>query len=109
MMTEEDIRALIVARLSHMDRCNSYYLNHLAGQLRGLVAVLTGEAPPSTSDGDVRSLLRAAGIPYEDYGPAHVHFPRAWCEAHGFVIDDSDPTRPEEERPMHHPRWSQSW
>lgn len=99
-MSDEDIRALIVARLQN-NRCNDYYINHLMGQLRGLVAALTGEAPPSTHNGDVRPLLKMAGIPYNDHGDGEIDFPEDWCRAHGFEIAPEGWIR--------HPRWSFPW
>lgn len=108
MMDIEDVRALIVARIQMVDQCNSHFLNHLEGQVRALVAVVTGEPPPS-ANGDIATYLRAAGIPHaivKRGGDQAVDFDAAWLRAHGFTIHgaDDDPNAS-----IHHPRWSQSW
>jgi len=64
MLTEPQIKALLVARIiACTDSCNSFHINHVSGQIRALLAVLTDGSHPTTSS-DTPTILRLAGIPF---------------------------------------------
>ena len=66
MLTKEEIQVLIVHRLiAACDSCNSHHINRVEGQIEGLVAALN-DGKICRSGGDVRTILKAADIPYED-------------------------------------------
>ena len=98
-MSPDDIRALIVARLQQSDQCNSYFLNHLEGQIRALIAILLGGEPPPSGRGDLRVYLEAAQIPFSIVGE-QIDFPDDWLRARGFSIRGNT---------IHHPVYSRSW
>ncbi len=99
MMTDEEVRALIVCRLA--PEGGAYFENHRDGQLRALLSVLTGEPPPKIESIDgVPKVLDVAGVPYIRDGD-RVRFHPQWLKAHGFDVDGPDP--------LHHPRWSKPW
>ena len=98
-MDIEEVRSLIVARIQCTNQSNRHYLNHLEGQIRALVAVITGE-PPTNAHGDMPTYLRAAGIPFEVEGD-EIGFDETWLRAHGFDIGKRGE--------INHPRWSRRW
>jgi hypothetical protein len=100
MLTLEETKALLVARLNRTDRCNSYFLNHLKGQVRGILGVITGEVP--THSDDVRVVLKDADIPFKDTGDGRIEYDDDWLIAHGFTIDHEHDT-------CSHPRFSATW
>lgn len=100
MISEEEIRSLIVCRIIAANgSCNSHHISHVEGQIRGMIAVLTGEAPPSFH-GEVTDMCAAAGIPVEKNGDGTVGFPREWLESHGFTLKGDY---------ISHPRFSKGW
>jgi hypothetical protein len=101
MMSEEDVKALIVARCQQLNQCNGeFFLIGLKGQIRGLVATITSKPPPLSDN--VRDYLNAARIPYKyKKRTGEVDFDDLWLKAHGFeVFDDGE---------IHHKLWSRPW
>jgi len=82
MMTEEEIRAMIVNRLLVAENsCNSHHRMCVKQQIRGLLAALTGEVP--TNSDDIPTILRQAGIPHSVECGTY-DFVRPWMISHGF-------------------------
>jgi hypothetical protein len=99
MLTEDEVKALLVCRMEEcFDSANSGHAKHVVGQVRALVAVLTGEPPPRSTDACV--LLAAAGIPYVETEDGGFRYDREWLVAHEFVIDGED---------FDHPRFGKKW
>lgn len=99
MLDAEEIRSLILCRvIAALDSCNSHHINHCEGQIRALVAVLTGAVPPSFSN--MAEILDAAGIPYERREGNWIEYDDEWLSAHGFEVEDDSVT---------HPRFSEGW
>jgi hypothetical protein len=100
MMSEEDVKALIVARCQQLNQCNGEFLVGLKGQIRGLVATITGKPPPFSDD--VRVYLKAARIPYKyKKRSGEVEFDDPWLKAHGFEVSDDGE--------IDHQLWSRPW
>lgn len=64
MLTENELRALIIVRMFTMkDDCNQTHTMHVLGQVRGLIAAMNGGTLPKFS-WDAGDYYDAAGIPY---------------------------------------------
>ena len=88
LMTAEEIRALIVARMQDEGTFGRINADRLEGELRALCAVLNGGNPPPLTD-SLTPFLDAAQIPYTMKGRL-VDFDADWYRAHGFTIDEDD-------------------
>ncbi len=100
MLTAEEIRALIVARLQDDSSIPPINADRLEGELRALCAVLSGGDPPPRTN-SITTFLDAAKIPYTMKGTM-VDFPADWLRTHGFSIDEDDA--------VHHPTFTnESW
>lgn len=98
MLSEEEVRTLIALRVSAMcHSCNSHHISHVEGQIRGLMAVLTGEPPPTFND--AYEILDMAGIPYHKKAHSTFDWNEKWLKAHG-INDDRGL--------LHHPKF-ESW
>jgi hypothetical protein len=96
MLTEGEVRVLIVKRLmAACDSCNSYHINHVEGQIRGLLAVLN-DGKKFDSDGDCRRILEAAGIPWEPHPKDENGWrvPDEWFAQHGATVNGDDVDHP---------------
>lgn len=87
MLTKEQVESLIFVRaLECANSCNSTHISHCTGQIRGLLAALTGQLPPPSVN-TLADVLDAAGIPYSNEmrdGEAWLKFDNAWLAARGF-------------------------
>ena len=83
MLSEEQIRAMIVARFLRMaGSCNDHHINQLEDQIRALIAVLNdGKMPPISKS--VRAYCRAAGVPVLRRG-SETGWSDEWLLEHGF-------------------------
>ena len=88
-LSDEDLRTLIVLRLEAAEHsCNGTHLTCVAGQLRGLLAALTGETPIRSDD--ACAILAAAAIPFTRDG-AEYEYDETWLAAHGLkTVEGSD-------------------
>lgn len=63
-LTSDELRLLIVHRCFKMaGQCNSFYLNHHKGVIRGLLWALTGDDPGAMKN--TQAAFTAAGIPFK--------------------------------------------
>ena len=87
MLTEKEIRALIVWRIARCsESCNSFHINHVDGQIRGLTAVLNNGVPIH-SRATTMDVLDYIGVPYTMDGD-EVLFSDEWMQEHGFTDDN---------------------
>lgn len=97
MLTEEQVKSLLVVRvMACLGSCNSHHINHCEGQIRALLAVLTGKRPPRVTD--AVQTLTLAGIPCRDDGEGGFVLDDDWLEAHGFTFtrgEDDDVSHPD--------------
>lgn len=100
MLNEKEIKALLLCRIEAVsDSCNSYHINHVSGQIRALISVITGEIPPITEDtADIFDILK---IPYETGDDGRLEVPDSWLLDHGFDAP--------KDKKIHHPRFSNGW
>ncbi len=93
MMTREQVEALLVMRIvARQDNCNSYHGNHVDGQIRALVAVLTGQTPPKFDT--VYEIFDLVGIPY-DRDENGWSLPDEWLKQRGFGVPHDDYIHPD--------------
>jgi hypothetical protein len=84
MLTREQIETLLIFRIETIIRsCNENHIIHVEGQIRALLAVLTGEVPPLNS-GPVK-ILRLAGIPVRVEG-GKFFYDDEWLISRGFQM-----------------------
>jgi len=89
MISEEEVKALIVGRIiTATESCNSHHISCVQGQIRGLIAVLTGTRPPVHDD--IRDILDLIGVPYRLCGEDAFDFDEPWMIAHGFTKRGDD-------------------
>lgn len=94
MLSEDQIRTLIVLRIEALFRSsNNHHRNHVEGQVRALIAVLTGKMPPALRD--AAAYLDLVGIPHQDLGDGHFWWDDAWLAIHGFKVEKG--LRPEDD------------
>jgi hypothetical protein len=94
MLTEDEIRVLIVKRLmAACDSCNGHHINHVEGQIRALLAVLRGGKKVDLS-GDCTQVLDAAGIPWQKNGKEGWSVSDKWLRARGCTGKDDEVTHP---------------
>lgn len=94
MLTENEIRVLILHRvMAACDSCNGHFINHVEGQIRGLLAVLT-DGKNIDMDDSIRHILDVAGIPWEDRADGGWNVPDEWCIANGCTVDDDEIEHP---------------
>lgn len=96
MLTHDEIQVLVVIRLmAACDSCNSRHINHVEGQLRGLLAVLN-DGKKFDSDGDCRAVLDAAGIPWTPHPKDDKGWsvPNDWLAKRGCTIEGNNVFHP---------------
>lgn len=84
MLSEEEIRNLIIHRVfAAANSCSSYHINHVEGQIKALLVVLTGKSPEDIDSSNCIAILQTAGVPVvaKDGGWA---IDTEWLEARGF-------------------------
>jgi hypothetical protein len=87
MLNENEIKAMIILRAqAACDSCNSFHITRVEGQLQGLVFALTGDLISRTDD--VPTVLKAAGIKYEENGEKVVISDEE-LEKYGLVSEDN--------------------
>ena len=85
MLTEEQVKSLLVCRIeATAGSCNSYHINHCEGQIRALVAVLTGKPPPPHIGHDILGALDLVGVPYHKLDGGQFAWDEPWLLAYGF-------------------------
>ena len=100
MLDKKQCQIFIVSKiLQGRGETHSHILNHLSGQIRALVAVISGT--PAPFNDFLPDLLEMADIPYTDYGNGDFGFELSWLEQMGF--DLSDPQNPR------HPKYDENW
>jgi len=99
MLSKEQCQIFIVSKiLQAKGETHAHVLNHLSGQIRALVAVISQR--PTPFNDYLPDLLEMAGIPYMDE-EGDVAFSMEWLAQMGF--DLSDPYNPR------HPKFNESW
>lgn len=91
MLTEKAVRALVALRVDEMTRAEALlpgvdaerHAFHVEGQVRALVAVLTGRRPPVCAD--PAGYLSEAGIPIVVHPDGSWQFDDDWLAAHRIV------------------------
>lgn len=98
MLSKLDCQILIVIKiLQAKGETRSYLINHISGQIRALIGVISEKAPPFNDY--LPDLLKLADIPHIDGDD--VQFDNEWLEMAGF--DLRDPENPK------HPKFNESW
>lgn len=90
MLTENEIRVLILKRVFALCDMRGRDLTmtfiRIDGEIRGLLAVLTGGKRHILS-GNVTQIFDIAGIPWEDRADGGWNVPDEWCIANGCTVD----------------------
>lgn len=74
-MTPDQIRAAILDRIDAAEgQCNSGYMMHADGVVRGLLWALTGADPGTRLFDDISKILSLAGLPVRVMPDGHVHY-----------------------------------
>ena len=84
MLTEEELRAVIVVRW-HVaaESCRDLHRSVVFGQIKALVFVLTGKAVVIDLDTSPESILELCGIPFTVRADGNgVDISDEWCQAH---------------------------
>lgn len=100
MLSKLDCQIFIVTKiLQAKGETHSYLVNHISGQIRALISVISGK--PAPFNDYLPDLLEMAEIPYIDNNDGDLGFDIDWLISVGF--DLSNPQKPK------HPKFNETW
>jgi hypothetical protein len=95
MVRQTEVEAMLVARIMvATDSGNTHHITHCEGQMRALLAVLTGETPPLIGRLKVTTILKLASIPHTEREDGSANIDELTLKVLGFKVDGDRATHP---------------